>query len=223
MSGTRPSVKRPRAPRAPGERPGQILDAATRVLLRDGLDATTIDGIAAEAGLGKGTVYEYFGSKAQVFTALRRRCNERILAAGTDAVAAAPGTAALDRVRRFVTGMVGFWVANPRLVALLFHEAGIEEPDELGPIKESLRQLVREGVRTGELAVEDPTFTVEFLLHGLHGVLEGLFNEGAAVERVAAEGAAVERVAAEGAAAEQVLARVDGVLTALLKPTRPAG
>jgi len=204
MSATRPSVKRRRAPRAPGERPGQILDAATRVLLRHGLDATTIDGIAAEAGLGKGTVYEYFSSKAQVFTALRRRCNEQILAAGTDAVAAGAEVGALDRIRRFVTGMIGFWAANRRLVALLFHEAGIEEPDELGPIRESLLKLVQDGVRAGELAVRDPAFTVDFLLHGLHGVLEGWFAEGAAAEETAVE---------------SVLARVDEVLTALLNPT----
>ncbi|MEO3748387.1 hypothetical protein [Plantactinospora sp. B5E13] len=76
------------------------------------------------------------------------------------------------------------------------------------PIRENLLDLVREGERTGELAVEDPTFTVDFLLHGLHGVLEGLFAEG---------------VVAEGAAVEGVAARVDGVLTALLNPTEPAG
>lgn len=223
MSATRPSVKRARAPRAPGERPGQILDAATRVLLRDGLDATTIDGIAAEAGLGKGTVYEYFGSKAQVFTALRRRCNEQILAAGTDAVAAGPEAGALDRVRRFVTGMIGVGVANRRLVTLLFHEAGIEESDDLGPIRENLLDLVREGVRAGELAVEDPAFTVEFLLHGLHGVLEGLLAEGVPADGTAADVTAADGGAVDGSAAERLLARVDGVLTALLNPIEPTG
>lgn len=200
MSGTRPMTKRPRAPRAPAERPAQILDAAARVLLRDGPDAT-IDGIAAEAGLGKGTVYEYFGSKAQVFTALRNRCNEQILAAGADAVSASPATSALDRVRRFVAGMFGFGLANASLVALLFHELGIEERDELGPIRASLLKLVQEGVDAGELAVADPAFTVEFLLHGLHGVMETAF--------------------AGDADAGSVLDRVDGVLAALLNPVAP--
>ncbi|GIG86436.1 TetR/AcrR family transcriptional regulator [Plantactinospora endophytica] len=200
MSGTRATGRRPRAARAPAERPAQILDAAARVLLRDGVDAT-IDGIAAEAGLGKGTVYEYFGSKAQVFTALRNRCNEQILAAGATAVSTAPDAPALDRVRRFVAGMFEFGVANAALVALLFHEAGIEEPDELGPIRASLLDLVESGVRAGELAVEDPAFTVEFLLHGLHGVMETAL--------------------AAGTAAGPLLDRLDGVLVALLDPVHP--
>ncbi|MGI5144955.1 TetR/AcrR family transcriptional regulator [Plantactinospora sp. CA-294935] len=199
MSGTRARARRPRAARAPAERPAQILDAAARVLLRDGLDAT-IDGIAAEAGLGKGTVYEYFGSKAQVFTALRNRCNEQILAAGAAAVSAGPAAPALDRVRRFVAGMLEFGVSNAALIGLLFHEAGIEERDELGPIRAGLLDLVAQGVRGGELAVEDPAFTVEFLLHGLHGVMESAL--------------------VDGLDAGPLLDRVDGVLVALLNPVR---
>lgn len=44
-----------------------ILDAAMAVFARRGMARTTISDIAREAGIGKGTVYEYFTSKEQVF------------------------------------------------------------------------------------------------------------------------------------------------------------
>jgi AcrR family transcriptional regulator len=201
MSTSRPMPKRPRAARAPAERPAQILDAAARVLLRDGLIAT-IEAIAAEAGLGKGTVYEYFGTKAQIFTALRTRCTEQTLAAGMQAVSTRPNAPAIERVRRFVAGMFEFGVANAELVSLLYHEAGIEEDNELGPVKTKLLELVQAGVDSGELAVADPAFSVEFLLHGLHGIME------------------ITLARREPASA--VLKQVDDVLVALLSPVESA-
>jgi AcrR family transcriptional regulator len=201
MSKPRPITKRPRAARAPAERPAQILDAAARVLLRDGLVAT-IDDIAAEADLGKGTVYEYFVSKAQIFTALRTRCTDQTLAAGMHAVLERPDAPAIDRVRRFIAGMFEFGVANAELVSLLYHEAGIEEDNELGPVKAKLLDLVQEGVDSGELGIADAAFSVEFLLHGLHGIMETTL--------------------ARGEPAKRVLQRVDQVLVALLNPVDPA-
>lgn len=48
----------------------QIIEAATKVFARDGLQKGRIDDIAQEAGIGKGTVYEYFRSKEELFEAI---------------------------------------------------------------------------------------------------------------------------------------------------------
>ncbi|NQV38388.1 MAG: TetR/AcrR family transcriptional regulator [Candidatus Marinimicrobia bacterium] len=48
----------------------QIIEAAIRVFAREGLEKGKIADIAKEAGIGKGTVYEYFSSKADVFKAI---------------------------------------------------------------------------------------------------------------------------------------------------------
>ncbi len=45
----------------------QILDAASLIFIRDGYHKARVDEIAAVAGVGKGTVYEYFESKAALF------------------------------------------------------------------------------------------------------------------------------------------------------------
>jgi len=47
-----------------------IIEAAIKVFARDGLEKGKIADIAKEAGIGKGTVYEYFSSKEDIFQAI---------------------------------------------------------------------------------------------------------------------------------------------------------
>lgn len=49
----------------------RIADAARRLFLRDGYAATTLAGIATEAGVAVQTVYAVYGSKAGILDALR--------------------------------------------------------------------------------------------------------------------------------------------------------
>lgn len=49
------------------ERKTEILKAAGRVFYYKGFEGTKIEDVAREAGIGKGTVYEYFDSKQQLF------------------------------------------------------------------------------------------------------------------------------------------------------------
>ena len=51
------------------EKKARILEAAIKIFAKKGLSKTTISDIAAEANIGKGTVYEYFRSKDEVFSA----------------------------------------------------------------------------------------------------------------------------------------------------------
>ncbi len=52
------------------EREGRILDAALRVFSLTGYSGATMDAVAAEAGLTKPTVYQYFPSKESLFSAM---------------------------------------------------------------------------------------------------------------------------------------------------------
>jgi len=58
----------------------QILDAAIALFRRYGVRKTTVDEIAAEAGIGKGSVYLEFPSKDEVFFALVEDHERQILA-----------------------------------------------------------------------------------------------------------------------------------------------
>ncbi len=50
----------------------QIVEAAIKVFAREGLEKGKIADIAKEAGIGKGTVYEYFRSKDEIFKAIEK-------------------------------------------------------------------------------------------------------------------------------------------------------
>jgi AcrR family transcriptional regulator len=58
----------------------QILECAKKVFAERGFHAANISHICAEAGIGRGTLYQYFPNKKSVFTALLRETAERVRA-----------------------------------------------------------------------------------------------------------------------------------------------
>ncbi|MFF3749365.1 TetR/AcrR family transcriptional regulator [Streptomyces sp. NPDC002018] len=77
-SAPRPSRRRAAAPRKGDLREQAVLDAAERLLTSTGYEAMTVADIAAGAGLTRGALYFYFGSKQEVVTALVARTVERL-------------------------------------------------------------------------------------------------------------------------------------------------
>ena len=57
----------------------QILQGATRVFLQHGYAGTSMDRVAAEAGVSKQTIYSHFQDKEGLFTALIERITTRQL------------------------------------------------------------------------------------------------------------------------------------------------
>ncbi|AHF08115.1 TetR/AcrR family transcriptional regulator [Desulfitobacterium metallireducens] len=55
----------------------EILNAAIKVFSEAGIEGATIEGIAKEAGIGKGTVYDYFDSKNTLFQEMIRYSGQR--------------------------------------------------------------------------------------------------------------------------------------------------
>ena len=54
----------------------EILKAALKVISVMGFEGAKMEDIAKEAGVGKGTIYEYFDSKNTMFTEMLRHCTE---------------------------------------------------------------------------------------------------------------------------------------------------
>ncbi|HEY5492260.1 MAG TPA: TetR/AcrR family transcriptional regulator [Gemmatimonadaceae bacterium] len=66
--------------RRPGERPGEILDAALRVFAARGYSATRLEDVAAAAGVTKGTIYYYFKNKEDILDRLVASRNQEVFA-----------------------------------------------------------------------------------------------------------------------------------------------
>lgn len=59
---------------------GRILEAASALFLTEGYERTSVDAISARAEVSKRTVYDYFGDKEAVFTAVVEAANESLMA-----------------------------------------------------------------------------------------------------------------------------------------------
>ena len=149
-----------------------MLDAAHELLLESG-EAPGLPQVAARAGLARTSIYQYFGSKADLLRAMVRDVYPRWTERVTSAMAAAPTDA--DRV-------LAYAVANLQLVAEGTHAIGSalaalapdEELDEQATrmhreIQEPLIQVL------ASLEVESPedvAALVGAVVHGATRILE---------------------------------------------------
>ncbi|MEW5848020.1 MAG: TetR/AcrR family transcriptional regulator [Myxococcota bacterium] len=78
----------------------EILEAAARAFASKGLDATTVQDIAAEAGYGAATLYSYFTGKQEIVDGLLEHLAHEMLA--TFEVPAPSGTAFRQRLEHLV-------------------------------------------------------------------------------------------------------------------------
>jgi TetR/AcrR family transcriptional regulator, regulator of autoinduction and epiphytic fitness len=86
-------------------RRAEILDAALRAFGQYGYRRTSMDDIASEAGIAKGTIYLSFASKEEVFQALAQRLAQQMLT-GAESASRQPGTTA-DKLAAMHTAWFG--------------------------------------------------------------------------------------------------------------------
>lgn len=83
----------------------RVLCAARRVVDSDGVEGLTMDRLAAEAGVGKGTIFRAFGSRAGVFAALTDASERQFQQAHMSGPPPlGPGAPPLDRLLAYGAG-----------------------------------------------------------------------------------------------------------------------
>lgn len=163
------------------ERKGRILESASQVFAKHDYADVSMDKVARMANVARGTVYNYFGSKEQlyqrVFTerlgALMDRLEE-VLERERDPVA---------NLRRCVMQPFLFFVKYPNLL-MLWRRAdlrrmatGGDENERLtlrlldvrGRLFDQLKGVLHDGIRTGHFRAVDPGWTA----HAIMGSIEG--------------------------------------------------
>ncbi|MEW9551321.1 TetR/AcrR family transcriptional regulator [Nonomuraea sp. NPDC050783] len=139
------------------ERRREVLSAARRVIVRDGIDAATTRAIAKEAGYSNGVLAHYFADKDEILLSALRQSHQRIRERLARKVAGATGLAALrellldnlplDAERTQESRLeVSFWsrsLASERLA-----EVQRTEADEL---RAAVRELLGRARAAGEL------------------------------------------------------------------------
>ena len=91
-----------------GNKKEQIIEAAARVFARSGYSNAVVADIAIQANIGKGTVYEYFKSKEDLFFAVFewfQKKTEKAAAVGISTL----GGSATDRLKVLNDSLMGMW------------------------------------------------------------------------------------------------------------------
>src|SRR5262245_22874559 len=91
-------------------RTAEILEAARRVFAANGFNKTTVDQIAEAAGVAKGTVYFYFASKQNLFSAALRNGLLELFEQAQRQISAEPTTA--KRLQAFIGARLRYCSEN---------------------------------------------------------------------------------------------------------------
>lgn len=120
----------------------QILDAAYQVFSRKGYNRATVDEIIALADTGKGTVYNYFVNKEQLFYTL---VQERSLPFEKSlARVAESDRPTLEKMETMVKLFLQFYLENADLYRVVMHEIRGLSSDMPATVKPELREKYRE-------------------------------------------------------------------------------
>jgi len=158
----------------------EIIEAAIAVISRTGIHRTKIKDIADEAGVGKGTIYEYFSSKQELFLELSKHFYEQYVMNQKKALDSV--TDPEDQLRTLVAStfeQAATWAELIYLFVDMWSEMDRgSEQDNLrqmidGIFKQMVKMIseyIREGQRRGVFKSFDP----DLVSHIIIGALDGL-------------------------------------------------
>jgi len=157
----------------------RLLDAARRLFVERGYDATRPQDVARAADVGAGTFYLHFADKRDAFRAFTEEAAEELMAVTRDASRGARGFG--ERLRRSLAALLAYSDSHPGLLTAAFADAAVIAaglPRGAGlreRMAASLAQSLREGMVRGELHRDyDP----DVLAHGITGLVREALGRG---------------------------------------------
>jgi len=147
----------------------RLLTAAAREFADAGFAGASIDAISLAAGYSKGTVYNYFSSKEELFVA--------VVAAASEAAArssAPPGSPVRERLRASLAAFCTWTQANEGFARVLVRECLMGTPglyprviQAEDPLVRSYELIVAAGIADGTIRTDVPAALLAASLAGL--------------------------------------------------------
>lgn len=155
---------------SPEVRRRQILDAAARLAVENGLENTSVANVAEAAGLAKGSIYLHFKSRQELLAGLQGDLWQRMLEHPAQLVSDDGLTWAV-KLDAVVAHWMSFEFDHHGLYHAVFHAIATDNDEPLVEAKALLRTLIDAGAEAGEFDLDelDPEVVLEFLLHGYVG------------------------------------------------------
>ena len=148
----------------------RLLAAAAEEFGRVGLARANIDAISLAAGCAKGTIYNYFPSKEELFLAVVEEASAQAAASGS-APDAAP---ARERLAATLAGFCAWAGEHDPFARVLVRECLIGTRELQGrmaraeePLLTAVEAILREGARSGELRDDMPAELLALAIAGL--------------------------------------------------------
>ena len=154
--------------------PQRLLAEATRLFAERGFDRTSVQEIVEAAGVTKGALYHYFGSKDDLLHEVYARVL-RMQTARLERIAAGPEPVA-DRVRHAAADVVVSSIENLDDTKIFFRSMHQLSPDKQRAVRaerrryhERFRALLEEGRRAGAFRPDPPPdLVVDFFFGSVH-------------------------------------------------------
>lgn len=154
-----------------------MLEAATRILDRQGLPGLTTNRVAEVAGVSIGTVYQYFNDKTELLDALAEREVGALAQAILSALTGPPPTEPGGRMRLLVRAAIDAYGGRTGVHRLLVeHLLSRSGATPLPGLREAIVQMMSQG---GIVGVDDRLRSLEpadafVLTHAVGGVIRAL-------------------------------------------------
>ncbi len=167
----------------------QIIDAANRLIERYGYKKTTMEDIAREAGIGKGTIYLYFPSKEEVALSCCARLNNRVcerlrwLSRADGAPAERLKRMIVERVTMKLDAISGFGQSLDDILADLRTSLFERREKWLAAEAEIFAEVLIEGRLLGAFHLDDALQTAHALLTATTGLMPSNLSPRELVDR----------------------------------------
>jgi len=179
-----PTKLRPRT-KPPGERRDELMNAALRLFLKQGVATTTIEQITSGAEVAKGTFYLYFSSKEDLLAALGDRFGKKLLEGIKAAIDKMPKNDWKGKLSAWARAAVTVYLDSIREHDVVFYGSRPAKREGLvdNIIVDHLFELLEAGIAVGAWTVEEPRVTAVFLFTGLHGAVDASQTNGKRINR----------------------------------------
>lgn len=149
----------------------RLLEAAAAEFARQGLAAANINRISVAAGLGKGTVYNYFSSKEELFLAVVAESCARAAGGG----AMVPRSAATpERLRALLESEVAWAREHEAFARVLVRQVLSGDPrfhgqvlEAAAPFVSAVTAVLADGAGRGEIRADVPAAQLALMFAGM--------------------------------------------------------
>src|SRR5262249_54778652 len=153
-----------------------MLDAAGRLFGMKRFHEVRMEDIAAEAEVGKGTLYRYFADKEELYLALLERSSRQLMDRLQATVVRTDSPR--GQLAAIVAELLAFFDSQPHLFNLIQRAEVLRESNRAFPWQKArddlfrlILALLKEGTAKGEFNIPEPEMSMLLLLGGLRGVI----------------------------------------------------